>query len=659
MLQMIQINRQTLRGIIPLEITHDIWDSTYQPLMTAVLSSLLRYCPLVAYIGLIAPPDDINGKRWAKFRQTTDILRKHNNRLSTLEKIEVHSNPDIDDNVIATLTRDEVNCLLQPQSNRTNYFPPLQCFPLFVLLTTDFALIILFVESLLKALDVGSCPLTNNALNWLSHHQLLTSLTFRLEEGDSKDTEEQWLQKRDLFVMAIRSLPHLHLDVNIIDMFDNEELPPFPLTSSSLTTLDLQLTGRPIFDMPSLTHLDISWFEGDPFNDDQEMMDMFVNCKKVTRLSLHDTIDLKMVIPWHLFAPNMISLNLSGSARLSLPQYHQMLHSPQFATLERFQCRPEHFMSHYLLDAILKHWKHLKRLEVDWLRPIDTALLIAANTEDNNSSISSTLSLITSMSQYSSSSPVGEGKRWVHQSLERLTIHNKHLIKHWIMPSLQHFTFTTHHEGDNIKYDDIEVIWSFLSHSCNRLHTLQFLPSESDAKFNDSDDHDQTLDTEIGRTQLKRITFPNLERLIISDSYLKWLYECIDAGPYLSVIQINDLNTDLCKQLIKSKKPMVNLIISSTTHPNEWHQYQPIHLYLVNPLVSAYSTKELSHVLIAQLLLQFKNINSLQIHSHESVIDRRVIETIRSVMPTRSIHLLFAEESFNYLTFLNDDNAST
>jgi hypothetical protein len=64
MLRVIQINQRTLRGIIPLETPHELWDSTYQPLMTTILSSILSLCPLVTHIALIAPCNDFHGSRW-------------------------------------------------------------------------------------------------------------------------------------------------------------------------------------------------------------------------------------------------------------------------------------------------------------------------------------------------------------------------------------------------------------------------------------------------------------------------------------------------------------------------------------------------------------------------------------------------------------------
>jgi hypothetical protein len=352
----------------------------------------------------------------------------------------------------------------------------------------------------------------------------------------------------------------------------------------------------------------------------------------------------------------MISLKLLAPAQLSIHQYIQMLGCPQFATLEILNCETAENWSHLLFDAILHQWKHLKNLRVRHgigpisdigndpdvvsqlmtFIPIDPASLITKDNgvDDNKSSTSSSLS---TSRQYgvSSSSSIGEGKRWIHQSFERLHIDDEHHIQHWIMPSLHHFTTTTHRDRkSHVQFDEVELIWSFLSQSYERLHTLQLIPYEPNIasridKFDNGRLH----------AQLKRITFPNLERLIISNSYLKWLYECIDAGPFLSFIQINDLSLQTCERLIDSKKPMINLTISPLTHPNEWHHYQPIHLYLRDPSTDAISNKH-CHTLLSQ----FTNIKTLQIRKRENDIDCQGIEhVVRSFLPIRSIHLLFAE----------------
>jgi hypothetical protein len=120
MVQMIQINYRTLRGIIPLKIhvTHDELGSTFQPLMTTILPSLLRHCPFVTHADMITPHNEwghIDGSRLIPFQQTKDILFKYNRqRLSTLEYITLHC---VGNN---EWTGDELSCLLKPQSNGTS-----------------------------------------------------------------------------------------------------------------------------------------------------------------------------------------------------------------------------------------------------------------------------------------------------------------------------------------------------------------------------------------------------------------------------------------------------------------------------------------------------------------------------------------------------------
>jgi hypothetical protein len=213
------------------------------------------------------------------------------------------------------------------------------------------------------------------------------------------------------------------------------------------------------------------------------------------------------------------------------------------------------------LDAILHQWKCLKELEFGSVEdedfgnvttqlmafiPIDSASLITTSNNDDDKKGSSS----TSRSQYTLSSPAGKGKRWVHRSLEKLTIDMHHHLQNWEMPSLRYFT------SDPRESNKCDVIWSFLSQSYEQLHTLQLVALQ--------------FDIENENAELKRITFPNLERLVISNSYLQWLYECIDAGPFLSYIQINSLDVDICEKLTASKKPMTNLIISPLTHPSIW-----------------------------------------------------------------------------------------
>jgi hypothetical protein len=505
-------------------------------------------------------------------------------------------------------------------------------------------------------------PISHISVNWLPHYQLLTSLSFRLE-SQPRDTHEHWLQTRELFTIAIRSLPHLQeLHLNLPDL-DDGEIPPLVIASSSLGKLEISLNDQLILDVPSLTDLDVSWMMGD-IPSTQEMMEAFVNCKNVTHLTLYDQIDATMVIPWHIFSPNMISIKLRDSAQLSIDQYIQILRCPQFATLETFHCMTQGAWSHLLFDAILHQWKYLKELEVRHWRerrvgfvvdpldevvtaqlisfiPIDSTSSITTNNNDDKKGSLSSLSLGPSSSsagQYTSSP--GKGQRWVHHSLEKLYTNNKYHIKHWRLPALRHFTIITHYGVDDNPFLEVEMIWSFISQSYERLHTLQVLPCQPDDEFNDRD-MEKKIDERTGRAQLKRITFPNLEKLVITGGYLEWLYECIDAGPYLSYIQINSLGVDTCEELLNSETPMINLIISPLTHPNEWHHYQPIHLYLLDSFIMA-DSKEQVHLLIVRLLKQFTNIASLQIHCHESIIDRRVVEAIPSLLPTRSIRLLFA-----------------
>jgi hypothetical protein len=170
---------------------------------------------------------------------------------------------------------------------------------------------ICFVASPLKLFRVGSYSLTNDALKWLPHHQLLTSLSFALEPNGDNDTREQWIQKHELFTIAIRLLPHLqHLHLQIGQLYNDDRDEPFiTITSSSLRKLRLETRRHPhtILDLPSLTDLDISWLSETSLNA-QEMTDMFVNCKNVTYLSFRCSLDTTMIVPWHLFAPNMITL---------------------------------------------------------------------------------------------------------------------------------------------------------------------------------------------------------------------------------------------------------------------------------------------------------------------------------------------------------------
>jgi hypothetical protein len=476
--------------------------------------------------------------------------------------------------------------------------------------------------SQLKLFQAQLSSSSDGALKWLPHHQLLTSLSFYLEEG---------LAKRDLLAIAIRSLPHLHeLHLRISGaLAPAADVPPITITSLSLRILELSLGRKQcsiIFDVPSLTHLDLSWAQPLSF---KEVMDLFINCKTVTHLLLHDYIAPSVVIPWHLFSSNMISLKLLDSAQLSIHQCIQMLGCPQFSTLEIFHYVTDAKWSHLLFDAMLHQWKYLKELkgsckvitvppgnattQLMAFIPIDSASLIT--TDDKKRSSSSTSS---SWSQYSLSSPAGKDKRRVHHSLEKLTIGEHHYLQNWEMPSLRHLI------SYPWKSDKCDVILSFLSQSYEQIHTLELVGLAL---------------AENERAQLKRITFPNLERLIISAGSLKWLYESINAGPYLSFIQINDLTVDICEKLTVSKKPITNLIISPLTHPSTWYHYQPIHLYLLNP---SNLSKEHYH----SLLSRFVNVHSLQIHNNESVnVDRRDIEEIiQSFLPTRSIHLLFASK---------------
>jgi hypothetical protein len=600
----------------------------------------------------------------------------------------------------------------------------------------------------------GECSLPSDALKWLPHHQLLTSLSFQVAP-DNK-TDSNWIARCELFMVAIRSLPHLQqLQLRIGAIDDGYEVPPITIISSSLRTLDVSMGKHNIiFDVPSLTHLDITSDDSESLLP-QEMVDMFVNCKNVTHFSTIDRFDNDdEVIPWHVFSPNMISINLAVSARLSLNQYIQMLRSPQFATLEIFHCEAEE--DHLVFDAILHQWKRLKELEVEeWTVKVTTHQLSVAhllsfipidptsrvsrqgnqlndeniddseyeddlqqdrdnnNNNNNNSTINGgkhqvmdmsaadaaditgnnnnhthsgerSLSLnartnaqsshskeqkdqpitpdqsgnnddgdgdddedgwILSASEYVSSSPAGKGQRWAHHSLEKLTIHNQHHIENWTIPSLRHFIVAHHYQGSGYVNSQIcDIIWSFLSQSYERLQTLELIVG--DQRDSIGKPKQQQID-DIQRNELKRITFPNLERLIISNGYLKWLYEYIDAGPFLSYIQINDLSLQTCERLIDSKKPMINLIISPITHPNEWHHYQPIHLYLNGIASLDPISKEHYH----SLLSRFTNINSLHIHSRSKSIERRDAEEIvRSLPPTRSIRLLFAEQSPSHLT---------
>jgi hypothetical protein len=385
----------------------------------------------------------------------------------------------------------------------------------------------LFVgESQLKLFSSTSNSLPNGALKWLPHHQLLTSLSFRLGPNGSHDTREQWINKRDLFMIAIRSLPHLQeLDLDIIDTNQLlDDIPPLTIVSSSLRTLNFTMEKpSTIFDVPSLTHLDLSWYQYAPLSTKEMVV---LNCKNVSHFLFEGNIGIKtsMVIPWHVFAPNMVQVSITptGSVRFSVDHYIQMLRCPHFATLEIFHCWTEDVWSDLLLDAILHQWKYLKDLRVKRMsrQPLDDphniviAQLMAFIPVDSTSMMRHQID--TSNQSTSSLSFVGERKQCIHHSLEKLATARQFLRGDWIMPSLRHFI--SRHQ-----LEQCDVIWSFLSKSYPRLHTLELIDIPA---------------APVAPGQLKRITFPSLERLIISNSYVKWLYECINAGPYLSYIQL-------------------------------------------------------------------------------------------------------------------------
>jgi hypothetical protein len=179
--------------------------------------------------------------------------------------------------------------------------------------------------------------LTDNALRWLPHHQLLTSLSFQLNLMLG-GTIEEWVAQCDLFAIVIRSLPQLQ-ELHVVLCGARTHVPPITMASLSLRKLELELIIEQCsirFDVPSLTELDLACWS--PSFRERMDMDMFINCKKVTHLSLCDQIDASVVIPWHVFSSNMISLKLPESAQLSIHQYIQTLESKQFATLEIFQC---------------------------------------------------------------------------------------------------------------------------------------------------------------------------------------------------------------------------------------------------------------------------------------------------------------------------------
>jgi hypothetical protein len=422
--------------------------------------------------------------------------------------------------------------------------------------------LVVVVESQLKLLHVGgSDSLPNDALKWLPHHQLLTSLSFSLERDHNPI--EEWTLRRDLFMIAIRSLPHLHeLRIGVLNLGEVDDIPPITITSLSLRKLEFTMAKRSvIFDAPSLTYLDLSWLNYDSVNAN-DMVDMFINCKSVTHLIQGPVeIDYHKAIPWHVFSSNMISLKFTDGFRLSIDHYIQMLRSPQFATLETFHCVTNANWSHLLFDAILHQWKHLKDLEVGWEggicdlgRPsikVDNlvAQLISFIPIDPTYTSMRRMRIIDEhmiLTSLSSSSSVGErSKQWTHKSLEKLTIRSSYDIEHWIIPSLRHFI-------SKDRLNNCDGIWSFLSQSYEQLHTLQL-----------TDHWSTTAVVDNKRNELKQITFPNLERLIISNSYVNWLYESIDAGPYLSYIQIDYLDIETCEKLINSQKPITNL----TTNP--------------------------------------------------------------------------------------------
>jgi hypothetical protein len=72
---MIQCNRRTLRGIIPLKVPEAARKSTFQPLMTTLLLALLRYCPFVTHVDLIPPyhgDGEYNESRVIPLRESRD-----------------------------------------------------------------------------------------------------------------------------------------------------------------------------------------------------------------------------------------------------------------------------------------------------------------------------------------------------------------------------------------------------------------------------------------------------------------------------------------------------------------------------------------------------------------------------------------------------------
>jgi hypothetical protein len=123
MLQMIQLNHRTLRGISPVEIPHYSFMSTYGQLMTSISSPCLMHCPFVTQFHWSAPllVHDHNvdvSSRLVQFQQLKDILSKqHNNGLLRLETITLHEYSNW------KWTSEELSCFLQPQSNGNMVFP--------------------------------------------------------------------------------------------------------------------------------------------------------------------------------------------------------------------------------------------------------------------------------------------------------------------------------------------------------------------------------------------------------------------------------------------------------------------------------------------------------------------------------------------------------
>jgi hypothetical protein len=522
------------------------------------------------------------------------------------------------------------------------------------------------IGSQLRTFHISKYALTTEALKWLPHHNQITSLSFTLaqdEDGTSKDNDwkcalQKWKTKREIFTKSIAALSHLqslHLHVQYLTFKgdndldgDNEELrrsvPPLVIASTSLHNAHIDGTDTtfPLLNFPSVTQLTANWKEYHGFATREDLATMLAECRKVTHFMWDAPFrDAATILPLQLLSHQLRSINIRES--LSIDSFIHLLQSSQLRTsIESFSARAEiQCGGHILFDAILHQWKQLKHLN---LYSYDSRYRNAINAQSDHDQLVPFIPQPTTQNgyqlydKYTNSSPAGNETRWVHCSLEKLDIGNQYHIKHWQMPSLRHFTISSHFDVDHVQFNEIEMVWSFLLQSHSRLHTLEFIPGDHPKHMNAIVDDEK-------RNELKRITFPNLEKLIISNGYLKWLYECIDAGPYLSLVRINNLNRTTWLNLMSCARPLINFVVSPLTHPNEWHQYQPVHLYLSQGKLPPWTSRNTKDDWCT-LMTRFVNVSTWQFNNADKpdIVDHEGITNLAASLiasHSRSIDILF------------------